>query len=110
MSVQIITNSPSSLLTAFKKAMIEKRIVTWSCDSQGDFTHETNQWKNLAWFRPQIQSDRIVLNIIKPKNNNISREIYAIYHGRIIESFLAHFDESFKTAFATAIPENGDLI
>lgn len=110
MSVHILTNSPNALLLSFKKAILEKKILTWSSDADGDFTHATEQWRNLAWFRPELRNDRLVLSIIKPTNSKISSVVYAIYHGRIIESMLAHFDKNFSNAFATALPSDKDNV
>jgi len=110
MAVHFITGTPSTLLASFKKAISDKQIVTWSCDSAGDFTHATDQWKNLAWFRPEVKSDRLIFKIIRPQGLKVGSEVYAIYHGRLIESILAHFDNSFTNAFATALASDGDLI
>ena len=110
MAAYLITDSPSNLLAAFKKAIDEGHVVTWSYDSDGDFTHTAQQWKNQAWFRPSAQTDRLTLNIMRPQNGKISSEVYAIYHGRIIESMLAHCDELFTTGVATALPDKADLV
>jgi hypothetical protein len=48
--------------------------------------------------------------IIKPNDQNISKEMYAIYHGRFIESMLAHFDKKFSYSFATALPDADDAV
>jgi len=37
-------------------------------------------------------------------------EAYAVYHGRFIEMLLAHFDEGFSEAFATAQATGDDRI
>ena len=50
------------------------------------------------------------MNIIKPQNNVITTEVYSVYHGRFIESMLAHFDKEFSNANASSIPANGDLV
>jgi hypothetical protein len=110
MAIYFKTDSPQQLLSSFKKAIADKDVVTWSCDSDGDFTHATEQWKRLAWLRPAIQTGYLVMNIIKPQNKTISTEVYAIYHGRFIESMLAHFDKEFSDARASSIPASGDLI
>jgi hypothetical protein len=110
MAVHIIAANPQSVLQTFKKAIDDKHIVTWSYDASGDFTHTTSQWENLAWLRPVVKSDRLVLNIIRPKGLKVSSEVYAIYHGRFIEAMLAHCDKLFTNGVATAMPETGDLV
>lgn len=110
MAIHIMTGNAGALLAAFRKAIDDKRVVTWSYDAENDFTHTPEQWKNLAWLRPEVQSDRLVFTIVKPQNSKVSSEVYAIYHGRLIESMLAHLDQSFTNAYATALPNGKDLV
>jgi len=110
MAAYFLTNTPKELLTLFKKAIDDGHVATWSYDADGDFTHTASQWKNLAWFRPSVESDRLKFNIVKPQNCQVTDEIYAIYHGRIIESLLAHFDQKFTEGRATAFAANGDVV
>ncbi|MBK6545755.1 MAG: hypothetical protein IPG12_10860 [Saprospiraceae bacterium] len=111
MAVYFKTNSPQRLLNLFKKAIADNKIVTWT-EKDGYFTHDTktDQWKGLAYFFPQVKPNALILNIIKPKDRTISSEVYAIYHGRVIETMLAHFDKEFSEANATALAEAGDLV
>jgi len=109
MAVHIITSNGQTLLSEFKKAIEEKKIVTWAHEN-GYFTHDVVQWRRLAWFLPVVKNDRLVFNIIKPKNGKISSEVYAIYHGRLIETMLAHFDKNFERGVATAMPESPDQV
>ena len=110
MAIKFETNDPNKLLSSFKKAIDDGRIVTWSYDQDGDFTHAVDQWKNLAWLRPRIEYNELVFIIIKPENRNISSLVYAIYHGRFIESMLTHCDSIFVNAVATAFPAEGDVV
>jgi hypothetical protein len=110
MSILFATDNANALLTKFKKAIDDKHVVTWGYDKDGDFYHTTDQWINKAWLRPKIGSDGLTLSILKPQNNAISAEVYAIYHGRFIESMLAHCDTLFKSATASALPSNGDIV
>ncbi len=110
MALYFKTNSPEKLLTEFKKAIKEGRITTWLYDQDGDFTHSPDQWKNQAWLRPKTEVGQLVLYIIGPQNTNITSEIYAVYHGRFIESMLAHCDNLFVDGIATAFPTGNDNI
>lgn len=110
MSINFTTNNPRELLASFKKAIDNKKVVTWSYDNQGDFTHDVDQWKNKAWLRPEIQSSQLVFNIIRPQNGKISSEVYGVYHGRIIESLLVHCDKLFTDGIASSLPRTGDLV
>ena len=85
-------------------------IDTWSYNSDGDFTHTPPQWIHKAWLRPSTKADSLRLTIVSPRSKNISREVYAVYHGRFIEMLLALFDQLFAEAVASALPEQGDIV
>lgn len=109
MAVIVKTQNPSELLKKIKKSIDEKSIVTWSYDSDGDFTHSPDQWKNKAWLSPIAYENELRFGILKQKNVRLKKHIYGIYHGRFIEMLLNHFDNDFTTAYATSqktIPDN----
>jgi hypothetical protein len=111
MSIRFETKTPQKLLDTFKKAIDDGHVLTWSYDNDGDFTHTTEQWKNTAWLRPEIvKGESLVMSIIKPTDKKITSEIYAIYHGRFIESMLAHCDTLFDSGVATAMVSDGDIV
>ena len=110
MAIRVTTAQPSSLLAAVKKAIDERKVDTWSYDSDGDFTHTPSQWAKKAWLRPRVQSSGLILNILNPKGVSLSKEIYGVYHGRFIEMLLAHFDDKFTDAEATAAVAVGDIV
>lgn len=111
MAVIVSTSDPQGLLAAIKKNINQNVVATWSYDTDGDFTHTAEQWKNKAWLRPRVEDDgRLVMNILTPRSATLSTTIYAIYHGRFIEMLLAHFDGKFTRASATAMPTSNDSI
>jgi hypothetical protein len=110
MAVRVFSENPRDLLAAVKASIRDGSIDTWSVDADGDFTHTPDQWKNRAWFRPVISEEKIVFNILAPKSKPISRSVYGVYHGRLIEMLLVHFDQEFSRASATALPVSGDRI
>lgn len=110
MAVYFVTGDASGLLHAFREAIDGDTIETWSYDEEGDFTHTPDQWESEAWFTPSVDDNRLSFFIVPPLNETISREVYAVYHGRLIEALLAHFDDRFENAIATAYPENDDTI
>jgi hypothetical protein len=110
MSTNFLTTDPSSLLAAFKKGIKDGHIVTWSCDSDGDFTHTPTQWERKAWMRPVLYQGQLTLNFLGNPTTKNMREVYAVYHGRFIEAMLAHCDRMFTTATATALPVAGDTV
>ena len=46
MAINFDTDNPTKLLSAFKKAIDDKKIVTWSYDKDGYFTHTPEQWRS----------------------------------------------------------------
>lgn len=110
MAIYFKTDTPKKLLAAYKKAIDDGHVTTWSYDADGDFTHTAEQWSRKAWLRPKIKDgSALVLYILKPKDATLSSVAYAIYHGRFIESMLRHCDKLFSDARATAMPDEGDV-
>lgn len=110
MAIVVSTDTPKGLLAAIKAEIDAGRIETWEYDSDGDFTHSPEQWRQKAWLRPSTGSGELVLGILGPTNQKMSRVVYAVYHGRFIEMLLTHFDLKFTKAIASALPERGDII
>src|ERR1700676_4117659 len=100
--ILVFTPRPSALLSGIRAAIQSRRIETWTYDQDGDFTHSPPQWRNKAWLRPHVLGGELRPGIIRPSGGVLTSEIYAIFHGRFIEMLLAHFDEAFATAHATA--------
>ncbi len=111
MALHFKTQTPEKLLVAYKKAIDGGHITSWSYDQDGDFTHTAEQWFRKAWLRPRIkEGNELVFYILTPKEIKLSSVIYAIYHGRFIESMLSHCDTLFVEGYASAMPEAGDII
>ena len=110
MAIHFKTTTPKNLLNAYKKAIDDGHVQTWSYDSDGDFTHTAEQWIRKAWLRPKIiEGEELVFHALTPKETTMSSSLYAIYHGRFIESMLRHCDKLFTSAVASAMPEAGDI-
>jgi hypothetical protein len=111
MALHFKTDAPQKLLSAYKKAIDDGHIKTWSYDQDGDFTHSTEQWIRQAWLRPEIKpGSELVFYILAPKETELTSEAYAVYHGRFIESMLRHCDSLFVHGYASAMPEDGDML
>lgn len=110
MAIHFYTSQPREVLDRLRSLIDEGKIKTWSYDKDGDFTHTAQQWRYKAWLRPQVLSGELALFILPPKEQGISTEIYAIYHGRFVETALAHVDRLFASARASAMPELGDSV
>jgi len=110
MSILIKTNNPEAFLKDFKKKIDDKLVKTWSYDQDGDFTHTPDQWKNKAWLRTSIKGGSLSVGILGPQGEKLSSLVYAVYHGRFIESILFHCDSLFSEATASAFPTSEDYI
>jgi hypothetical protein len=111
MAIYFETKTPNKLLKTFKKAIDDGHVVTWSCDGDGDFTHTPDQWAHQAWLRPAVTTGKqLSFSILAPTDSKVSSEAYAVYHGRFIESMLAHCDTLFTDARATAMPAGDDKV
>lgn len=95
MAIFVKTNTPGMLVENIKKKIDEHKIETWSVDSDNDFTHNVDQWRNRAWIRYKIEreSGRVVFFVICRRDVNMTIVEYAVYHGRFVEMLLTHFDK-----------------
>ena len=57
-----------------------------------------------------VDGEKLTFKIIRPEKATVPTEIYAVYHGRFIESMVAHCSQLFTDARATATPDSGDLV
>ena len=110
MAINVTTDKPKTLLSTIKEAIRAGNIGDWICDSDGDFTMSSEQWKHKAWLRPRFTDEGLTLNILTPKQTKLSKIAYAVYHARYIEMLLIHFDEGFRHARATAMPVSPDVV
>ena len=111
MAIHFKTSTPKKLIAAYKKAVDDGHVTTWSYDGDGDFTHTVEQWSGKAWLRPRvIEGKELVLHILAPRETELSSAAYAVYHGRFIESMLRHCDKLFVDGRASAMPEEGDVV
>jgi len=106
------TAQANNLLDRIHKQITNGKIETWESTGSGSFTHTaaSGQWKNKAWFRPSVGAGEIVFNIVRPKGGKVSKEVYAVYHGRFSEMLLAHFDDDISEIRLTALAGKGDLV
>ncbi len=110
MSINFNTAQPSSLLSAFKKAIDDKKVVTWSYDTDGDFTHTPEQWKGRAWLRPKVSQGALSLTFLASKSEVTKWDVYSVYHGRFMEAMMTHCHDLFDHATAPSKPTTADSI
>jgi hypothetical protein len=114
MAVDFITDAPKALLAEFNARIDQEepkgKINTWSRNKDGYYTHDSPNWKNKAWFKPSVRSDRLTFSILTPAGTNLPTIVYGYYHGHLTETFLNHFDKKFASAISSATPGFGDVI
>lgn len=110
MAIYVKTDNPSELVTHIREGISNNNIETWLCDSAGDFTHDTDQWRYHAWMTPFVENERVVFGIICRKDRNLSIAEYAVYHGRFAEMLLRHFDKICKDIEITPLATRYDVV
>jgi hypothetical protein len=113
MAIYVTTGNGQALLAAIYKAIDDKNVRTWRYETHGGvkyLTHSAEQWDKKAWMKASAQQPGLVFNIVKSQSENISTEVYAIYHGRLVEMLLAHFDGQIFSAAATSMPTVADVV
>lgn len=110
MAIFVKTNTPGMLVENIKKKIDEHKIDTWSVDSDNDFTHDVDQWRNRAWIRYAIEVGRVVFYVICRNDANMSIVEYAVYHGRFVEMLLAHFDKECDAIEVSPLATNYDRV
>lgn len=104
MAIFVETNSPQSLVDKIKEAIDQNKIDTWSYDSDGDFTHNVDQWRYNAWIRPIVEDKRVVFAILGRTDVPLSVVDYGVYHGRFVEMLLTHLDSQCSNIMVTPMP------
>jgi hypothetical protein len=110
MAVTVFTDKPRTLLAKIRKAIEDSTIETWQYTAKGSFTHTAPEWRYKAWFKPAPLSGELKFNIVRPKGQNISKEVYAVYHGQFAEMLLKYFDSTIKAIRLSALAEKDDLV
>lgn len=110
MAVRAFTDDPQALLSALKNAILNGEIETWRIDTDGDLTHAATRWAGRAWMRPKVLEDRLLFNIVASKGERMSKRLYGVYHGHLVQTLLIHFDDKMRTVTATALGTSGDKI
>lgn len=94
MAIIIHTKNPSLLLKLLNIAIDNGEIRTWLVDEDGDYTISRFQWFQHAWFRPyRDENDRhLAFGIVQSSVYPMTRQLYGVYHGRLVATLLSHFD------------------
>lgn len=113
MAIRFFTDKPAALLKEFDSRIAQKAkegsITTWEKNAQGFYTHISDRWGRKAYLKARTDlADRLLFNVVPPKGQKVETEVYAYYHGHLIETFINHFSASFTVGAATAEPTKDD--
>jgi hypothetical protein len=109
-AVRAFSADPERLLRLIRKSIENGSVETWSIDSDGDLTHTPAQWHGKAWMRPRLSDDRITFNILGNTRIPMTRTVYGVYHGRLVEMLLSYFEDDITQVSATANLVRGDIV
>ncbi len=104
MAIIVDTERPARLLRLIREAIDDGTVRTWTYDDDGDLTLTSEQWGREAWFSPQLGEEKLYFAIVPPRGTRITRVVYAVYHSRLLEMLLTHFDNRFDDSRVTAQP------
>jgi hypothetical protein len=111
--IKFTTSEPHQLLAKFDAAIAKGSgpgsITTWQ-KVEDDYTHVAPGWAKKAYMEPKIEPNGLVFNIIKNVSTNVTVEVYAYYHGHLMETFLRHFDHDYDSVETSALGSAGDLV
>lgn len=96
MAVIIHTNKRKEVVAGIKSLVREGYIRTWLIDDDEDLTINNEKWICKAWFEiiPNQEDNNVIgFGIIKSKKYKMTKELYAVYHGRLATTLLAYFDD-----------------
>jgi len=111
MAVIIHTDQPDLLLEKIYEAIDNKKADKWVRTSDGRLTFGALLWKNEAFFKPQIwvNENQLRFGLLKRKDRkHITSKLYALFHVKLIEMLLTHFDNDFRSVTATAAKAEPD--
>ena len=107
--ISIYAAQPGVLLQNLKKAARQLQISPWECDDEGDFTQARTKESRKAWLRPSAGGNVLNFSFLGPQDVVLDKGVYAFYHGRFLETLVAHFADQFAEASITSHPDGSDL-
>ena len=102
MAIIITSAQPRTLLKEIREQVHEGRLRNWRLKS-GKYLAYVGDHGNEAWLSPEISINELRFEITGPEVIGVNREMYAIYHGRFIETLLSCFTTWFTEVRVTAL-------
>lgn len=117
MAVRFLTSASASLLKKFNDAIDQDepkgKITTWEKRVHNKvtyYTHKSKEWGKKAYFKVSSDSDRLRFNVVPPQGSRVSQDVYAYYHGHLLETFIRHFSKDFTDGRASPTAQGDDSL
>ena len=109
MAVSIAAADPAFLLKGILARFDQRTIEGWCRDGEC-FTLTDPEWSTRAYLRPLLQTENLVLGLVPTEGQGMSKELYAVYHGRFIDMLLRHFSDVIGSVQLTTGRTSPDLM
>lgn len=110
MAVIVHTGNSHTLLEGIRFAIENGEISAWELDEDGDLTLTQSKWRYKAWLHPKPESNRLLFTMIPRSEKNVTIVEYAVYHARLVEMLLVHFEDDCSSVYCTSQPDHGDSL
>lgn len=109
MAMKIFCSNPVGLRAAIKKAIEQKKIRTWACNSKFEFDHTPPDWTGKAKLRVEVANSGTYLYCSARYPDGATAfgndHAYAVFQGRFVEMLMQHFRSDFEF-IATGLEPN----
>jgi hypothetical protein len=101
MPVTIATADAPKLLKNILAKFDGQAIAGWESDGDS-FSLAAPQKSGKVWVRPFPQAGQLVLGLVPAEGQEMSKELFAVYCGRLVEMLLTHFSDLISSAQVSA--------
>lgn len=111
MAIRVRFKQKENILEEIRELIYSEKVRKWSIDSDDDLTLLIPEWHCKAWMRIKpIKNDPkcVVFGIVTSQLYPLTKSIYAIYHSRLAELLLTHFDTDIETMEISALLVKGE--
>lgn len=109
MGVYVNTENPNGILASIKSQIKNGTISTWKIyvhEGHEFITHTdaSGQWENKAFFLPSVDLENGQLNfgMYGHGNTPLERIYYSVYHGKLTQMILSHFEENITGIYSSS--------
>ncbi len=101
MALIVKSKNRDDLIKKFHFLVENEYIQTWIVDKDGDYTPSSEKWRYHAWMRVYLENDGLAFGFVKSVKYPITNGLYAVIHGRLAATLLAHASELIQELIIT---------